>query len=145
MADGVAITAGSGTTIATDDCGSPGHAQIVKLGYSANGDATPVPAGASGLAGYPGPAASASLSSVNDTASNATILSSNSSRKGVIIDNNSTQELKIKYGSTASATSYSVRIPPGWLWTMPWPIYTGQIDGIWGADGSGAAYITELT
>lgn len=46
MADGVAITAGSGTTIATDDSGASGHVQIVKLALSADGSATPIPADA---------------------------------------------------------------------------------------------------
>jgi hypothetical protein len=49
MADDVAITAGSGTPIATDECTGPRHAQIVKLAYSANGDATHIPADANGL------------------------------------------------------------------------------------------------
>lgn len=40
MADGVAITAGSGTTILTDDTGASGHAQVVKLGISTDGSAT---------------------------------------------------------------------------------------------------------
>lgn len=40
MADGVAITAGAGTTIATDDTGASGHVQIVKLALSADGSAT---------------------------------------------------------------------------------------------------------
>lgn len=47
MADGVPITAGSGTTIATDDCGAPGHAQLVKLAISTDGSATLIPAEAS--------------------------------------------------------------------------------------------------
>lgn len=46
MADGVAITAGAGTTIATDDAGATGHVQIVKLAISADGSATPIPADA---------------------------------------------------------------------------------------------------
>jgi len=46
MADGVAITAGSGTTIATDDAGATGHVQIVKLAISADGSATPISADA---------------------------------------------------------------------------------------------------
>jgi hypothetical protein len=46
MADGVAITAGSGTTIATDDCGAPGHVQVVKLAISADGSVTLVSADA---------------------------------------------------------------------------------------------------
>jgi hypothetical protein len=49
MADGVAITAGTGTTIATDDCGAPGHVQIFKQAYSADGSATLIPADADGL------------------------------------------------------------------------------------------------
>lgn len=49
MADGVPITAGSGTTIATDDTGATGHVQLVKLGYSANGSATLVQADVDGI------------------------------------------------------------------------------------------------
>jgi hypothetical protein len=47
MADGVAITAGSGTTIATDDAGASGHVQINKLAISTDGAATLIPADAS--------------------------------------------------------------------------------------------------
>lgn len=49
MADGVPITAGSGTTIATDDTGANGHVQIVKIAYSADGSSTHVSADAGGL------------------------------------------------------------------------------------------------
>lgn len=48
MADNVDISAGTGTTIATDDC-TTGHAQVVKLAYSADGDRTHVPADANGM------------------------------------------------------------------------------------------------
>jgi hypothetical protein len=50
MADNVQITAGSGTTIATDDAGAGGHVQVVKLALSADGSATPIPATADGIA-----------------------------------------------------------------------------------------------
>jgi len=40
MADGVTITAGSGTTILTDDTGAGGHAQVMKLAVSADGSGT---------------------------------------------------------------------------------------------------------
>ena len=49
MADGVAITAGSGTTILTDDTGAGGHAQVVKLAISTDGSGTLIPANADGL------------------------------------------------------------------------------------------------
>lgn len=44
MVDGVAITAGSGTTVLTDDTGAGGHAQVVKLAISTDGSATLIPA-----------------------------------------------------------------------------------------------------
>lgn len=51
MADGVAITAGSGTTILTDDTGAGGHAQVMKLAISTDGSGTLIPAdGTYGLA-----------------------------------------------------------------------------------------------
>lgn len=46
MADGVAITAGAGTTIATDDAGGGGHVQIIKQAISADGSATVIPSDA---------------------------------------------------------------------------------------------------
>ena len=49
MADNVAITAGAGTSIATDDAGAGGHVQIVKLALSADASATPITADADGL------------------------------------------------------------------------------------------------
>lgn len=49
MADNVEITAGSGTTISTDDAGASGHVQRVKIAYSADGSATHVAADADGL------------------------------------------------------------------------------------------------
>ena len=47
MADGIAITAGSGTTILTDDTGAGGHAQVVKLAISTDGSGTLIPADSS--------------------------------------------------------------------------------------------------
>jgi hypothetical protein len=46
MADGVAITPGSGVTIATDDAGAAGQVQILKLAISADGSAVFIPADA---------------------------------------------------------------------------------------------------
>lgn len=68
MADNVAITAGSGTDISTDDCGAAGHAQRIKLLYSADGDATHVLADANGLEVQLGasiPAGSANIGDVD--------------------------------------------------------------------------------
>lgn len=90
-------------------------------------------------------ASSATITRVNDTASSVQLVASNASRKGLYIHNDSTQALKIKYGTTASATDYTAKIPPDGFWEMPTaPVYTGRVDGIWAADASGAAQITEL-
>jgi hypothetical protein len=56
MADNIQITAGSGTTILTDDC-TTGHAQIVKLAIATDGSATLIPADANGLTVKSGTAA----------------------------------------------------------------------------------------
>lgn len=49
MADQVPITPGSGVNISTDDAGASGQVQRIKLAYSADGDATHIPADANGL------------------------------------------------------------------------------------------------
>jgi len=49
MADNVAITAGAGTSVSTDDAGASGHVQRMKLAVSADGSATHVGADANGL------------------------------------------------------------------------------------------------
>ncbi len=66
-ADGVAITAGSGTTILTDDTGAGGHAQVVKLAISTDGSGTLVPAdGTDGLKVNPSGAALTALQLIDD-------------------------------------------------------------------------------
>ena len=88
-------------------------------------------------------AGTATLSNVSSSASNGTLLASNADRIGVLVFNDSTAVLYLKYGTTASASSYSVKMEAGSYWEMPQPIYTGQLDGIW-ASANGAARVTEL-
>src|SRR5262245_44905336 len=88
-------------------------------------------------------AATSSVSSVNDTASSTTLLSANTARIGMRIWNDSTVDLYVKCGTTASTTSYTVKMGPNaYLEEVQ---YTGRVDGIWASDASGAARITELT
>lgn len=69
----------------------------------------------------------------------------NTNRRGLVIVNESSATLYIKFGTTASLTSYTYAIPAGATWEMPgFPTYTGRIDGIWSA-ANGNAQITELT
>lgn len=92
-------------------------------------------------------AGTATVTAVNDQATSTTLLAAAAGRKGVIAHNNSSADLYLKYGATAttSAGGYSYKIPAGEHWEMPEPIYVGIIDGIWSADSSGAVSLTELT
>lgn len=87
-------------------------------------------------------ATSATLANVAYSATNVTLLASNSSRKMCTIFNDATVALYIKMGATASATSFTVKVLAGGYWEMPTIGYTGIIDGIWDAAGSGAARVT---
>lgn len=89
-------------------------------------------------------ASTATLTNVNDTASSTTLLASNANRLGFSVYNDSTVTLYLKYGVTASLTSFTVPILAGGYFEDPWN-YTGQVDGIWASDASGAARIMELT
>jgi hypothetical protein len=148
MADGVPITAGSGTTVATDDCGMAGHAQVMKLAVATDGSAALVPAdGTNGLAvdvtRLPA-SSSASLASVADTTTSATLLAANTARRGFAIFNDSASALFLKFGATASATSFTVRIEAGGYYEMYGAgVYTGILDGLWAIDAAGDARVTE--
>lgn len=82
------------------------------------------------------------VTSVNDTASSTTLLSSSPLRLEAIIQNDSSSTLYVKFGATASSTDYSVKLYQDDILRTS---YTGRIDGIWSSDGTGAAKITSLT
>lgn len=88
-------------------------------------------------------ASTSSLTNVNGSATNVTLLASNSNRLFSAIYNDSTSKLYVKLGTTASATSFTMLVFPGSYWEVPIN-YTGEIDGIW-ASAVGAARVTELT
>jgi hypothetical protein len=83
------------------------------------------------------------LTNVSSSASNGTILASNTAREGATIFNDSTAILYLKFGTTASATSYTVQVAAGGYYEVPFG-YTGIIDGIW-ASANGNARVTEIT
>ena len=73
---------------------------------------------------------------------NQTCLASNSSRQGATFVNDSSAVLYLKYGTTASATSYTVQLPAAGFHRVAFR-YTGRIDCIW-ASSTGNARITEM-
>ncbi len=138
MADNLAYTPGSGATVASDDVGGV-HYQRVKMSYGADGSATDVSAAA------PLPtvqqADTPSVTSVSASATAVTLLAAAAGRRGGIVYNDSSAVLYLKFGATASTTSYTVQLAAGAYYEFPQPLYTGRVDGIW-ASANGAARTT---
>lgn len=82
------------------------------------------------------------VTSVADTATSTTLVAASTTAKERIIQNDSASILYVKFGTTASATDYTVKLLQDDVLTTQ---YIGRIDGIWSADSTGAAKITELS
>lgn len=91
----------------------------------------------------PLPAATSVLANVASSATSVTIQAANANRLGLTIFNDSTALLYVKFGTTASATSYTVQVAAGGYYEVPLD-YTGRVDGIWAA-ANGFARVTELS
>jgi hypothetical protein len=89
------------------------------------------------------PSSTSSVTSVAASATNVTLLASNTNRVMATIFNDGNAQLYVKLGTTASTTSFTVKIAANGYYELPYK-YTGQIDGIWSA-ANGSARITELT
>jgi hypothetical protein len=87
--------------------------------------------------------ATSTLSNVAASASNVTLLAANSARLGATIYNDSNNVLYVKLGTTASTTSFTIRLLSQSYWEVPFN-YTGRIDGIWNGS-NGSARMDELT
>ena len=119
-----------GTTATADD----GRAAIVPAVQIADASGALVSAPATGT-----------LSSVDSGIESVTILAANTARKGAVIVNTDANVLYLDLsGGTASATSYSYSVAANGYFEVPFG-YTGLITGIWAADGTGAAKVTEFT
>jgi hypothetical protein len=153
MSDNVGIKDASGNTksIAADDDGTALH-QRVLVEFGPDGSpvqvttANPLPV--SLLASVPLSVASTrsstgTESNVAGSASSVTLLASNANRLGATIYNDSTANLYVKLGATASATSFTILLAANDYYEVPFG-YTGIIDGSW-ASATGNARITELT
>jgi ornithine carbamoyltransferase len=151
----VAITAGAGTNVDTRTEGTnSNHRQVVVLGDPATNAGVAAVDATAGLKVNLGAdndvtvtalavAAAATLANVSDTASSTTLLASNAARLAAIIYNDSTVGLYVKYGATASATSFTYFLDAGESYREE--RYTGIIDGIWESNASGSMRVTELT
>ena len=84
------------------------------------------------------------VTKVASSATNVTLKVSNSLRLQLFIFNDSTNILYVKFGQTASLSDYTLKILAGGFYELPYPVYTGRVDGIWDSV-NGNAYITEMT
>ena len=83
------------------------------------------------------------LTNVSASATSVTLAAANTSRTGLIIVNDSTSDMYLKFGSTASTTSYTFLVPAGatYLWEEN---YNGIVTGIWNS-ATGTARVTEVS
>jgi len=79
---------------------------------------------------------------ISGTNTNVTLIASNTARLGASIYNDSTAALYVKLGTTASTTSFTVKMNQDDYYEVPYD-YTGIIDGIWSAT-NGAARVVEF-
>jgi hypothetical protein len=84
------------------------------------------------------------LANVAGSASSVALFASNAAARGRVIHNDSTAALYVKFGATASTTSYTVRLDADAYYEFPPPLYTGVVDGIW-ASATGSARTTEVS
>jgi hypothetical protein len=85
----------------------------------------------------------ATLSNVAAAASSVTVLAANASRRRVIIHNDSPSKLRLKFGATASLTSFTLALNAYETYESPSRAYKGIIDGIWDS-ATGSARVTEM-
>ena len=87
-------------------------------------------------------AATSAVTRVASSAVNVTLLALNAARLGVRLHNDSTNICYVKFGTTATATDFTIRMNPQDFYADD--LYTGRIDGIWSA-ANGGMQVTELT
>ncbi|MBN3943501.1 hypothetical protein [Nostoc sp. NMS9] len=80
---------------------------------------------------------------VASSVTSVTILASNSNRKGATIWNDSTANLFIEFGATATTSAFTAKLSADGYYEVPFH-YTGVISGIWSA-ANGNGLVRELT
>jgi len=89
--------------------------------------------------------ATATLSNVSASATSVTALASNASRESAIFYNDSTSACYLKFGTTASTTSFTYKLRAAeTLIVDGTPVYTGIVDAIWDT-ATGSMRVTEIT
>lgn len=90
-------------------------------------------------------AALTDCSNVGASDTSVELLAENSERKGASFYNDSDKSAYLKLGSTASTTSFTIKIAPQGFYELTWPCSTSAIDCIWEASPTGDMRITEIS
>jgi hypothetical protein len=143
VADNVEVNLAVGTAIMATDEIAAVHFERVKITQGADGANDGDVSSSNPLHTRESGSASAVLANVNDSAASVQLLAANAARRGALFFNDSAEVLYLKFGTTASATDFTLKLMAGQSWSLPAPLYTGRIDGIWDADSAGACRITE--
>lgn len=153
-----ALPTGAATAAKQPALGTAGSSSTDVLSVQGIASGTPLPiSGSMSITGttpvsqaLPVQASTATLANVSGATSSTTLIASNANRKGLVIVNDSTAILYVKFGSSASSTSYTYLLAgstggiPSILELPASMVYTGIVTGIW-ASATGAARVTELT
>lgn len=83
----------------------------------------------------------ATLANVSSSASSVTVFAAQGAVNARTIYNDSSAVLYLKFGTTASTTSYTVQLAAGAYYEFPQPVFAGRVDGIW-ASANGSARVT---
>ena len=122
-----------------------GYASPVVLVDPVTGNAVTPGGGAGSNPAGDGQAGTGATTSVASQATAITILAANTARYGATVYNDDANVLYLLLGAgTVSATVYTVQIPSLGYYEIPYG-FTGILTGLWAADGSGSARVTELT
>lgn len=141
----VTVNIGTSGSLALDTSVAAISAKLGSLGQKTSANSAPIVIASdqSTLTTKINTSATATSSNVSASASVVTLLSSNTNRLGATFQNDSTDILLLKLGSTASSTSYTVRMISNSYYEVPFS-YTGIITGIW-LGTNGAVRTMELT
>lgn len=71
------------------------------------------------------------------------LVPANTERLMILIFNDSTAHLNVKFGMSATASNFNIQIPPHGYFEFPLPIYLDNIYGMWTV-ANGFAKVTEF-
>ena len=141
MADNTTLNPGTGgDVISTDDIGGSVKVQRVKVQVGVDGAAADINVG--NAMPVRTVASTSSVNAVSTSGTSATLASASSGRLRIVIVNDSSAILYVKYGTTASSIDWTVKLAPDS--TLDEDAYTGRIDAVL-STGTGTARVTELS